>query len=441
MKSVNKKSILNKAQIQARVARNEHLSFSFACGGWLKMYMFGVAQALQELNLDQHATFLGSSAGSLTATGLYFKCDFRQIRDYVVGTVVPAAHSSLRGAFRVREYLLNTIRKCGKLHLLEAYTSKTIQSTNELVVVYSSISRWKSRRKSSFADIPELEQYLLASCCATPIAGLPFYYRNEWVFDGGLFDFQPVLDNDTITVNPFYCTNADIKPSRYVPMWWAIYPPAENEVKWLFELGYEDALRWAQRTGLVSPTRKISTTAFCHDHKWNTTLGRCFGYRALESKVLDTLFILFVICLWKPLAFLLLYAELISRALIFGSKAALCIAATKFLISVSVIGGLATSLACCNLWTVIGLVLTSSVLAVVVGIIAFVSNDDLDQLFMSASTSWRDCLVCMRTIGSLSLFLRSIPFFGSSIVSSSHVKRHEKLLEHSFIYRMTYFFV
>ena len=56
-------------------------------------------------------------------------------------------------------------------------------------------------------------------------------YRGEWVCDGGLSDFKPVIDADTITVSPFYFDYADIKPSRYIPPWWALYPPRTSSLE------------------------------------------------------------------------------------------------------------------------------------------------------------------------------------------------------------------
>ena len=79
---------------------------------------------------------------------------------------------------------------------------------------------------------------LVASCTATPIAGWPFRLDGEWVLDGGLADFQPLSTRlpaaaGTVTVSPFYCAHADIRPSRYVPLWWALYPPRREDFEWI----------------------------------------------------------------------------------------------------------------------------------------------------------------------------------------------------------------
>ena len=52
---------------------------------------------------------------------------------------------------------------------------------------------------------------------------------------------------DAVSVSPFYMSRADIKPSRYIPPWWAAIPPEPEKLKDVFELGYQDAVAWLQR--------------------------------------------------------------------------------------------------------------------------------------------------------------------------------------------------
>jgi hypothetical protein len=60
--------------------------------------------------------------------------------------------------------------------------------------------------------------------------------------DGGLTDFQPIVDTRTLTVSPFYFNDADIVPSRYVPLWWGLFPPGNTDtIDWLYALGQKDA--------------------------------------------------------------------------------------------------------------------------------------------------------------------------------------------------------
>lgn len=422
------------ANVPRPLAASDMESYSFACGGWLKMYLFGVAKALQHVGADRDARFIGCSAGALAATALALRCDFDRIRDYVVQKVVPRAHESLAGPFRVRDYLQRTLQDTGGLHRYAQLNS----AADKLTVVYSSLSAWASRRITSFDSQEHLEKSLLASCCATPIAGMPFKLNGEWVMDGGVFDFQPVIDAKTITVSPFYCTNADIKPSRYVPMWWALYPPTQRDVEWLFDLGYEDGLNWVVKTGKVPRNMKLKvpTRGAEYDGQWTTTVGRVIGYRGVESRVLDVLFVVLFVCLWKPLAFTLLYMELYLHALVSGGKAALFGAAAKLMVSSLVLLAAITALATHSFQETLIFAVGLLVTGIFLGILVLLSGG-IQEAATLASKDWKKCCACLRSITSLSLFLRSVPVLGSSV----EIKRHEYLLEHSLVYRLALHFV
>jgi hypothetical protein len=49
---------------------------------------------------------------------------------------------------------------------------------------------------------------------------------------------SPEAMSSTITVCPFYSSRADIKPSRYLPPWWAFCPPSVAELDAVYRLGY-----------------------------------------------------------------------------------------------------------------------------------------------------------------------------------------------------------
>jgi len=397
------------------------------------MYLFGVAKALQEFELERDAQMIGCSAGALTATALALHCDFDAIRDYVLTNVVPKAHATIDGPFRVREYLKSTLDAAAGLDRYEMLNKKP----SRLTVVYTSLSAWTSRRVTHFDSHDHLEKSLLASCCAPPIGGMPFKLGGEWVMDGGLFDFQPIFDGKTVTVSPFYCTGADIKPSRYVPMWWALLPPGERDVEWLFDLGYEDGLSWIVRSGFAgSKSVEIPTKGASYDGEWTTTVGRVVGYRGVESRVLDAMFVGLFVCIWKPLVFLLLYLELYLHALIAGGKAAVFGAAAKLMISSIVIAVSVVALATLSLQDTllffVGLIASGMFLGVLVLLCG-----GIHEAALVAAKDWQKCRSCLRNITSLSLFLRCVPVLGASV----QLKRHEFLLQHSFVYRLTLHFV
>lgn len=66
-------------------------SVSFACGGWLQFYMFGVAKALQASGLDypSKVTYCGCSAGALAAVGLALEGNFDNAVNFCKNKCVP----------------------------------------------------------------------------------------------------------------------------------------------------------------------------------------------------------------------------------------------------------------------------------------------------------------------------------------------------------------
>lgn len=72
-------------------------SVSFACGGWLQFYMFGVAKALQVSGLDfpSSVTYCGCSAGALAAVGLALEGDFDAAVKFCKDECVPEVRAAL----------------------------------------------------------------------------------------------------------------------------------------------------------------------------------------------------------------------------------------------------------------------------------------------------------------------------------------------------------
>ena len=162
------------------------------------------------------------------------------------------------------------------------------------------------------------------STSAFPLAPLIFR-RGAWCVDGGLTDFQPIIDKDTVTVSPLYFSNADIKPSRYVPLWWAIVPPkSPDTIDWLYRLGWEDACRWIKAhpercdlphlsTKTLSPISPPPKRPHSYDTPKRVSVHRLLGYNISDqmhrtvARSLDIFLTLLVILVWKPLVLILIY--------------------------------------------------------------------------------------------------------------------------------------
>ncbi|EGZ04383.1 hypothetical protein PHYSODRAFT_343317 [Phytophthora sojae] len=230
--------------------RNDLLHF-FSGGGWLMVYMYGVCKALRELKVDERAKFIGTSAGCLAIVSLVLKSDFDEICDSVVDDYVPAAHASWRGPFRMRDYLIDAVTRHGNANNIHELQGK-------VTIVYTSLSAWVARRVSRFKNPLHLLQTMVASCCATPLP----------LFEHGV---------RTITVTP----------NVFVPPWWSMYPPSQREMRWLYDLGYEDGLSWCVRQGLPgSESIELPTKAATYRGEWKTVVGQVVGYRSVEDAVL-----------------------------------------------------------------------------------------------------------------------------------------------------------
>jgi hypothetical protein len=221
-------------------------------------------------------------------------------------------------------------------------------------------------------------------------------------------------------------------------MWWAVYPPSPADFEWVFQLGYEDALTWLSTSGVVDASNiHIPKRAAKYDGEWTTTVGRFMGYRGMESRLLDAIFVTLLVCLYRPITFICLYVELYSRAIISASKAMFYASVTRLMVFI-------LPLIVCVL-THFGVFKKFS-MPFFVGILGFgcllacytvYHLGGMHEATARASKDWRHCLSCLRSITSLSLFLRSVPVVGTSVT----VKRHEFLLEHSYVYRLACHFV
>lgn len=191
----------------------------------------------------------------------------------------------------------------------------------------------------NFTSQEDLEQCLLSSCAVFPFARL-VYHRGQWNIDGGLTDFVPPVYGDdvhrgtTVTVSPFYFSQSDIKPSRYVPFWWAIVPPSSPEtIDWLYALGYEDAVCYIRKHAKMSLTqcvvqrpdvsyrlsamKPLSSAAHSeYGAPRNITMSRLLGYPLPNhwvSYLLDGALLVALLVIWKPLILTLIYIELVIR--------------------------------------------------------------------------------------------------------------------------------
>ena len=217
----------------------------------------------------------GTSGGALTGALLFLDIDLDELAEYIY-ICAAKARGSWRGAFLLRDYCRGAITQfCTKdAHKILA---------GRLEISITRIFPWyKNIRVNEFPTYDFLIQSLLCSACITPLAGLPMWLPGHGLcFDGGVSDLQLVKGlasngtfcklhcrktnpEDIIVVCPFYSSRADIRPSKYVPMWWAFFTPAPYKLKELFELGQKDAHAWADKQDESSPSSSPSGAKAAH---------------------------------------------------------------------------------------------------------------------------------------------------------------------------------
>lgn len=242
-------------------------SMGFCCGGWLQFYLFGVAKALQDANLDKGVKYAGCSAGALAACGLVLEGDFDLAIKYCNEECLPLTYSRAHGLFCLAEYVTG----CMENHLIHKFTPEKVKG-GVLQIAVTKLPFFTGERVVEHETQKDLMEALLASCAAFPLSSLT-KRKGAWYADGGFTDFQPIIDEDTITVSPFYFSDADIRPSRYVPLWWSFMPPSDpTTVEWLYNLGWEDCMKYIRSRGipLSSKNPNLKRVYAKNDHPYDT---------------------------------------------------------------------------------------------------------------------------------------------------------------------------
>ena len=140
----------------------------------------------------------------------------------------------------------------GSEYFFPAHVKK--QLTERLQIFATSLPWLESVVFDDLRSTGDLEEALVASCNLVPLAGLPFRLRRTgaWVVDGGLRAFQPRKgEPGVVTISAMYFNVTDVAPSRYVPMWWGLYPPCEAQYRALFALGHNDTLNHLWKRGMA----------------------------------------------------------------------------------------------------------------------------------------------------------------------------------------------
>ncbi|GBG28858.1 Patatin-like phospholipase domain-containing protein 2 [Hondaea fermentalgiana] len=229
-------------------------AFSFSASGWLMQWQLGVAYSLQRVGFDEWAKtrYVGASGGSAVSATMALGVDAKLISDFMVRCLADYHKNPARNMFKMREYAKECVRRCmdESTHTHEALRS------GRLNVQISLLPAVRGVVVNQFDSADHYLKCIMASCTMSPFAGMPFQMEcrdpnlnGAWVFDGGLTAIVPTLGDDTITVCPLYFMDADIKPSRFIPLHWGVFPPSMQDFIELFWLGAHDGMAWLHQHG------------------------------------------------------------------------------------------------------------------------------------------------------------------------------------------------
>jgi hypothetical protein len=404
-------------------------SYSFACGGWLQFYLFGVAKYIQEKRLHDGAVISGCSAGALAAAGLVCEGDFDAAVEICIEDCIPRTYSRITGIFRLHEYVNDSLDHACRLH-----NYKNLKP-GQLRLAVTSLPLFEKTTTDTYSSAEDLKQCLLASSAAFPFAPL-VYLRGKWSVDGGFTDFQPIVDENTITISPFYFSDTDIKPSRYVPLWWALFPPNNREtVDWVYRLGYEDAKTFFDSRAYAASTCAEISSSSCPllersmSHPFDTpkriSMHRFLGFdianatHASVGAVMDFSLYILLLFVWKPFSIALVYAELL---LVLLSHAIFSLLHELYDITPMI----------CILYAFF-----TPEYPVLLGLSSFMVVQKLALVGPSAVTSLRRLRECLTCLGCFSFLLRILPTPPSRLPPPSH----QNLSKVSFVYRLVRHFI
>ena len=218
------------------------------------IYQLGVCHALQQhdIELEKNTHFIGSSGGAACCAALALNIDSQSLADFLLHCCADYHSDRLHNTFAVRNYI--------KASFERSVEENTFQHQaildGRLNVVISLVPSMKEVVVNSFSDNEEFINVCLASCTATPFGGFPLKLNStnpdingKFAMDGAVTNMLPVMSPKTIRITPLYFLDADIKPSRYVPLHWGLFPPSVEKMRELFWLGVKDATTWLTEMG------------------------------------------------------------------------------------------------------------------------------------------------------------------------------------------------
>lgn len=280
--------------------QTDDYAFSFAPCGWYAMYYCGVIQSLRDLKIvprerekedslyptTNHHVYTGSSAGALASFVLAYRLDIKELVSFC-HDMSSKVRKDWKNNWNLQTLLQTFFEKYESLSVpnlnAECIRHINIQITDAKTMDQVYINNWNS--------YDDLRQTILASCTIPGIVGPPRVVKIQgaqkvWGIDGAFSTLQPSHQHQEhqhhqVTVSPFgWFSGTDIRPSVYMPIWWAFYPPDNKGLNLMYQMGYNDTLDWYHRHLIETSICSFSLhrVKYIHSMKTKGYIERIVGY-------------------------------------------------------------------------------------------------------------------------------------------------------------------
>uniref|UniRef100_A0A7S2X7T1 PNPLA domain-containing protein n=1 Tax=Lotharella oceanica TaxID=641309 RepID=A0A7S2X7T1_9EUKA len=228
--------------------KRRRLVFSFDSSGWFYVYHYGVAKYLQahvlpHLQKEQTA-FSGSSGGALVAASLCADLSIDELVKHVI-SCQPRCEFNPWQMLPCAEEAMHRFRRP------DFYKSFSGRLSVLVTRIEFKLPFVMGEAVSDFRGVEDSIKMLRASCHVPLLGGVcPYKARGRWYYDGFFWPsfFVPWRQFDSrdtvMKVSAIGTLGAQITPSIMIPIWWMAFPPKEQVLWGMFQLGYADAARF-----------------------------------------------------------------------------------------------------------------------------------------------------------------------------------------------------
>lgn len=215
----------------------------------------------------------GSSGGSLVAATLILDADIIAVKNFMLLCMKHLNSKPATNTFKLRNYIeagfkLVSIIEREKGRNVNVAEYESIKQ-KRLGISVTTLDDFCNHVMIDYEEQREVEEAIVASCAISPMAGLPFRLtrphdaklHKRIVGDGGYTTIQPVTCNNAnmvVKISTFHTWDSDIKPSKFVPIWWSFLPPSTNELEELFYLGVSDTLAYLSKEDVMQKFTTLS---------------------------------------------------------------------------------------------------------------------------------------------------------------------------------------